>query len=99
MAWMMLALVVVASIVAACALWFIVLRHPVRLDELGAVSPDAVQDDGDLARNSHFRLFGANALHQPCSPCLERGPALGPVQQHAGGARASTPATRVRRGM
>ena len=39
--------------------------------EAGAVGPDAMHDDGNLASDGDFGLFGANPLHQPGSPSLQ----------------------------
>ena len=54
--------------------WWLIIDSCVGLFplELGAVGPDAMQDDGELARNRDFRLFGSNALDQLEPPCLER---------------------------
>ena len=52
--------------------------------EAGAVGPDAVHDDGDLAHYGDLGLLGSDALYQPGAPRLERRPALGSVQQHVG---------------
>ena len=51
--------------------------------EAGAVGPDAVQDDRELASNRHLRLPGADPLHQPDAPGLQGRPTLSSVQQDA----------------
>src|ERR1700709_286753 len=51
--------------------------------EVGAVGPDAVQDDGQLARNRDFGLLGTDTLQQPNPSGFQRRPALDLGQQHA----------------
>ena len=52
--------------------------------ERGPVHPDAMQNDGDLARDRDLRLFHADALGEAQAPGLQRRPALGPMKQDAG---------------
>jgi len=40
--------------------------------EAGAVGPNTVKDDGDLAGNGDLGLLGTDPLHQPDAPSLQR---------------------------
>jgi hypothetical protein len=50
--------------------------------ERGAIDPNAVKDDGDLAGNGDLRLFHTYSLCELHSPGLEGGPFFGPIKQN-----------------
>lgn len=50
----------------------------------GAVNPEAVEQNRDLASNRHCRLFHADPLRQANAPRLQRRPFLCPVHEDAG---------------
>ena len=67
--------------------WFAVelLRHLfVSPLKAGAIYPEAVKENGDLASDCHLRLFHAHPLRQTNAPRLQRRPLLRPVHEHAG---------------
>src|SRR6478672_6860495 len=60
--------------------WFVGLSGLFRSPfEAGAVGPDAMQDDGDLASHCNLGLFGADTLYQPKAPRFQCRPTLSTV--------------------
>ena len=59
--------------------------------ERGPVHPDAMQNDGELARDRNLRLLQTDALGQPHAPGLQPRPALRAMKQNAGGLVEVTP--------
>src|SRR4051794_34929851 len=53
-----------------------------RPPELGAVRPDATQDDGKLARDRNPGLLRPDPLGEPHTPGLQRRPALHLCEKH-----------------
>src|SRR5262245_41356422 len=53
--------------------------------ELGAVTPDRVEDDSQLARHSNGGTLPSNPLGETQRPCLERTRSSHARHEHAGG--------------